>query len=1079
MFWTTDRTSALREVTRWVAELGYAVATIPVPAVHGVRWALDPADNCTLDLLGGHPKDERYQILFARFDAAPREGLCRWQDRWAGRLWRANRTFRGMLIGMGPDTLVVTVPYPDGRADRPGLRHITVLRGRTTQLDVDRLERLRLLPTDIEAETLTARLADDLDLRHVSDSFFAAFREAHATLSRGVRCPGLDTADRETVALVTLNRLLFLYFVQRKGFLGGRQDFLRTQVEACRMAGRRLYEDLLQPLFFGLLNTPDDRRDAEAAAQFGVAIPYLNGGLFEPSAIERAHPQLSLDDDAIDAVFVNLLERYSFTTSEDGAGAGIDPEMLGRVFESLMDAQTRGKSGTFYTPRALVDRMIREGLEEVFGGWELSQEAASELLAGDASRLDPLRAADLRARLLDITILDPACGSGAFLLGALHTLERVHEGLWAVCNPGRPAPSFRRLVVQRNLHGIDRSAMAVHLCELRLWLSILDDAPAGDSVEPLPNLDHRIAQGDALLSPLDWCTHGGDFQALSEELREVTALVSDYAAAGAQSKAPARARLYDAHRQLSARLLDRALARNTCAREGLRGALEGKDLFGQPIAGVRIREELRRLDQEHQRLTELADRAEREGESTSFSASVQFAGVMRDGGFHLIVGNPPWVRIHGIPAGTRAQLRRGFESLRNCAWTAGGLLAATKGFASQPDLSVCFVEQSVRWLRRGGVLSMLVPSKLGRALYGAGIRRLLAASAPPRTLIELGSDYFRGATTYPMGLVATRGRGPVPVRVHSDLVGPGQLIPPEALPLVPGDTGAPWLLCGDRAQLHGPDTAALGSVDGLDLRRGFMTGCNEAFALEEEQSYPGHEVRILRGADVGPFAFQTPRRMLWTHDLDSCAPLPGLPPDVEAHLAPNAERLARRNGLRVNDPYWRVLRTGPHLYGHKVAWRDIGPTLQAVAVPPCVDGVPVVPLNTVYFIPVPTRDQALVLAALFNSAPVRAWVNQVAERASGGYRRYFAWVLSLLPVPRALAAACVAREDQWAQFVAQTPSVWVLLELSRCGHHGDADPQRVDEAVLELYRPTARPRRSPMRSRARMTPPASKASTGS
>ncbi len=1063
MFWTPDPAVSLRDLCSWLRRNGYEVAPVTVPPVHGMRWALEPQDGCSLDLVGHHPKDDGFQILLAQFDHVVPEGLCRWQARWAGRLWRTNRAFRGLLIALDPETFAATLPYPDGRSDRPGLRNLSLLRGRTTQLDAERLQRLALLPSDADAETLTSRLADDLDLRHVSDSFFAAFRDAHAALGFGVRGADLDTSDRETVALVTLNRLLFLYFVQRKGYLGGQQDFLRTRVEACRMRGDRLYEDLLKPLFFRLLNTPEPQRAECDVGRFGVQIPYLNGGLFEPSALERAHPDLTIDDDAIDAVFVHLLERYSFTTSEDGASAGVDPQMLGRVFESLMDAQSRGKSGTFYTPRALVDRMVREGLEELLGSWDLAPETVRGVLDGDATRLSPLRAADIHARLGDVAVLDPACGSGAFLLGTLHALERAHVGLWRRCNPGRDAPSFRRGIVQRNLHGIDRSAMAVHLCELRLWLSILDGTPAGTGVEPLPNLDHKIAQGDALLSPLDWCTQGGDFQALSEELRAVTALVSDYASAGARDKAQARRRLYDAHHQLSGRLLHRALERNAHARQTLETVLDSKDLFGQPVPAPKIRDELDRLRREEGRLTELANRARDEGESTAFSASVQFSGVIREGGFHLIVGNPPWVRIHDVPPTTRQQLRRGFESLRNCAWTAGGLLASTKGFGSQPDLCVCFVEQSVRWLRRGGVVSMLVPSKIGRALYGAGIRRLLAAHAPPRTLIELGSNYFRGATTYPMGLVAARGVGAVPVRVHHDLSGPGVVLPPDALPLIPGDTGAPWLLGGSMARP--PNAVALASVPGVRLRRGFMTGCNEAFELGPDQTVPNAEIHVLRGGDLAPFRFTPSRRMVWTHDTVNADPLKHLPDELAEHLEPFRARLASRPGLRPSDPYWRVLRTGSHLLGHKVAWRDIGPILQAVAVPPTVDGNHVVPLNTVYFIPVPSRAQALLLAAFLNSTPVRRWVDQIAERASGGYRRYFAWVLSLLPVAPLLGEAFVAGADRWTK-VSQRPEIARLLSLSEAAHNAEIDQDAIDHAVAQLQLPGPR-RRAPRKARTR------------
>lgn len=342
---------------------------------------------------------------------------------------------------------------------------------------------------------------------------------------------------------------------------------------------------------------------------------------------------------------------------------------------------------------------------------------------------------------------------------------------------------------------------------------------------------------------------------------------------------------------------------------------------------------------------------------------------------------------------------------------------------------------------------MLLPSKLGRALYGAGIRRHLARTAPPRTILELGSDYFRGATTYPMGLIAAKGGGPAPVRIFTQLEGPGSLLPPEALHLVADDYGSPWMLSPSRTPLPSENAAPMASVERVALRRGFMTGCNDAFLLGPEETFPGHQIYALRGGDLGPFEFVVKDRMAWTHDLTSGRPKSALPAELAERLHPHEDRLRRRNGLRASDPFWRVFRTGPHLYGHKVAWRDIGPELQAVAVPPEVDGVPVVPLNTVYFVPVSTRQQALLLAGFLNSKPVRRWVDQVAERASGGYRRYFAWVLSLLPLPTRLAEVMqrpVAEADL-------DPAVATLLQLSRRAHEGHCDEPALAAAVTDLY----------------------------
>jgi hypothetical protein len=423
---------------------------------------------------------------------------------------------------------------------------------------------------------------------------------------------------------------------------------------------------------------------------------------------------------------------------------------------------------------------------------------------------------------------------------------------------------------------------------------------------------------------------------------------------------------------------------------------------------------------------------------------------MHDGGFGMIVGNPPWVRTHSIPPSERAQLKRGFKTLRDCAWTAGGRLARIKGFASQPDLSVCFVEQGVRWLRKGGVLGLLLPSKLARALYAGGVRRLLADEAPPNTVFELEGGHFDGATTYPMALVATKGGQEGAVRVGIGLYGTCHDVPTDQFRLISDDAGSPWILSPTAERPQRQADSVLG--DFVDVRRGFMTGCNEAFVLKDEESFPGSEVLAVRGADLRAFSFRPGDRMLWTHDTHGGAVRDELPPAVAAHLHPYRARLDNRNGLRPSDHYWRILRTGPHLFQHKVAWRDMGPRLEAVALPRALNGVPVVPLNTVYFVPVATHDQALLLAAWFNATANRDWADAVAERASGGYRRYFAWILSLLPIPAALGLAVASDAGAFVAALQANSSLGHLIEASRAAHAGEERAEEIDLIVHAIQR---------------------------
>ena len=203
-----------------------------------------------------------------------------------------------------------------------------------------------------------ARAADALSGEAVGRRFF---REFKATLDR--MADGLPTTlrgdDRRSLALLQLTRVLFLYFIQAKGWLAGRERFLGEEVDRCLARGRRLHRDLLRPLFFGTLNrAPADR--GRCAAAFG-AVPFLNGGLFEPHPLERR-----LRHDIPNAVwrdaFDRLFERFHFVVTERGAAGGIAPDMLGRVFEGVMAPDMRRASGTYYTPAALVRSILDAAL---------------------------------------------------------------------------------------------------------------------------------------------------------------------------------------------------------------------------------------------------------------------------------------------------------------------------------------------------------------------------------------------------------------------------------------------------------------------------------------------------------------------------------------------------------------------------------------------------------------------------------------------------------------------------------------------------------------------------------------------
>src|SRR5439155_1437108 len=217
--------------------------------------------------------------------------------------------------------------------------------------------------------------------------------------------------DRHALTLTALTRVLFLYFIQSKGWLNGDTRYVAHLLDRAIAGRRHFHRSFLHALCFGALNRPPEERGAAARAL--GRIPFLNGGLFEPSRLERQHGPATWGNADWRDAFYHLFERFHFSVREHDAGEFVAPDMLGRVFEGVMDPDDRRASGSYYTPASLVREMVRAGLEAVLTHRIGLSRAAAARWVHDG--IPPRPPPDLRG----LTVLDPAAGSGAFLLGAL------------------------------------------------------------------------------------------------------------------------------------------------------------------------------------------------------------------------------------------------------------------------------------------------------------------------------------------------------------------------------------------------------------------------------------------------------------------------------------------------------------------------------------------------------------------------------------------------------------------------------------------------------------------------------------
>lgn len=383
----------------------------------------------------------------------------------------------------------------------------------------------------------------------LSDDFFAAYRKQYAEfvkfltgkeyVKKGNKWVEQKTGEpdaqyftsfKEDDKLVRdyikkmMGRIVFLYFLQSKGWLAGNLHYMHDLFyDASDEAKENFLDKVLEPMFFGLLNTrPEDRSSAPLVNGVGVKyipnadeIPYLNGGLFQQEKI-----------DEVDSVFpagmfqslFDFFDSYNFTIDENDpndAEVGVDPEMLGKIFENLLEDNK--DKGAFYTPKEIVRYMCQEsltaylqtGIEDA----EVKEHIANFVKTNDVEELGGASselAMSIDRKLIDVKICDPAIGSGAFPMGLLRELYACRKSIEIFEEDN--AADIKRHIIQNNIYGVDIEKGAVDIARLRFWLALIIDEK---EPMPLPNLDFKIMQGNSLLESYK----GVDLDVTSKELK--------------------------------------------------------------------------------------------------------------------------------------------------------------------------------------------------------------------------------------------------------------------------------------------------------------------------------------------------------------------------------------------------------------------------------------------------------------------------------------------------------------------------------------------------------------------------------
>jgi len=468
-----------------------------------------------------------------------------------------------------------------------------------------------------------------------------------------------------------LGQIVFIYFLQKKGWLGIKKDkfgnygnwgsgdkiFFKNLFEKKYSKYDNFFNDILEPLFYEGLGS--ERKD-EIFSLLGCKIPFLNGGLFEPiKNYDWSQTEITLSNDVFKKL-IEVFDRYNFTVQEEDPEEkeiAIDPEMIGRVFENLLPENIRKSGGSFYTPRSIVNYMceesifyhLKENIKEKIDSVSLNDFVCkvsfdikkSSKIYSSAGLIDEL--------LRKIKICDPAIGSGAFPVSMMNLIVRLRMALSPYVERKYKNSSyyFKKDCIQNSIYGVDVDDSAIEIAKLRLWLSLVVDEDDYEKIEPLPNLDFKIVQGNSLLETFENFKLGESIF----ENPEKTSL-EDYL--GEQSTTKLLSELADLQS-----VFFKTISHNK--KKLLKKEIEEK-IFNVFKTNVESRKDFNKSKINMSEI-ELNDLISGKVDKNFFPWKIFFSEVfLNNKGFDVVIGNPPYIGVKEISKlSWREQLKTNFD----------------------------------------------------------------------------------------------------------------------------------------------------------------------------------------------------------------------------------------------------------------------------------------------------------------------------------------------------------------------------------------------------------------------------------
>ena len=628
----------------------------------------------------------------------------------------------------------------------------------------------RLCELIIKKENSSIKLADVIDtfsVERLNKEFFAGYK---AQYNKFLQQLSNDKQKRDYVKKL-FGRIVFLQFLQKKGWMGvpasrsdwngGDKNYLCHLIERYN-GNNRLLSDVLEPLFFNTLNEKREGDIADARLGENIKIPYLNGGLFEKDSIDKE------DIDFPYSYFKELMDffaMYNFTIDEndpDDSEVGIDPEMLGHIFENLLEDNK--DKGAFYTPKEIVQYMCRQSIIQYLKTYTDStfhQAIESLILFGKVNDIFQVKenALTIYKLLKSIKVCDPAIGSGAFPMGILSVLFHARQLLYGFTQDKHDFShaEVKREIIQENIFGVDIEQGAVDIARLRFWLALVVDE---ERPQPLPNLDYKIVCGDSLLNRYSLSTpiinvfaEYNKNKKCEEKitLSKYQTIIHDYLNTSDHT-------VKDKYKSLIFEI--KSYFKTQLNLEMRSYSRKEQELINKYFMYLDLPTTKKNLFEEKADETKLPTKAKEELDKirkvidskrlyantikynnlykNAFEWRYEFPSLLDSNGnfkgFDLVIGNPPYLRIQGVK-----DVNPDFadELVEKYISTTGSF-----------DLYVTFVERGLQIIKQQGIVNYIMPVKWTNAAFGKGLRSIISERRAAHQIINFGAYQVFNASTY-------------------------------------------------------------------------------------------------------------------------------------------------------------------------------------------------------------------------------------------------------------------------------------------------------------------------------------------